>query len=205
MFLQIQSASGMPDWLKELDQTLFFKINGAWTHSFFDTVLPFVREPTVWVPFYFFLSIFVLVNFRVNGWLWIMFLMLTAMVSDYTSSSIIKEWFPRLRPCRDPDIAHQVRFLVSYCPVSSSFVSSHAVNHFAISTFIFVTFKDAISKKWALVYIWAVMICYAQVYVGVHFPLDVTAGAIIGILFGYISSMLFNRFFPLPHHFNSKL
>lgn len=198
MFLQIQRGDFLPSGLKDVDQSLFFKINAQWHNSFFDAVLPFVREPTVWVPFYFFLSIFVLINFKSDGWLWILFLMLTAMITDYTSSSIIKEWFPRLRPCRDPEIAHRVRFLVAYCPISSSFVSSHAVNHFAISTFIFVTFKNAISRKWILVYIWAFAICYAQVYVGVHFPLDVTAGAIIGTILGYITSSVFNRFFPLP-------
>lgn len=198
MFLQLLNASFLPQGLKQADQALFFKLNGQWHNRLLDAVLPFVREPTVWLPFYFFLALFTILNFGRRGWLWVLLLIATAAVSDYTSSSIIKDLFPRLRPCRDPELAHQVRFLASYCPVSSSFVSSHAVNHFAISTFIFVTFKNAISPKWAIIFLWALLICYAQVYVGVHFPLDVAAGGIVGIILGYITSTMFNRFFPLP-------
>lgn len=198
MFLELNSGSFIPDSLKYFDQFLFEKINEQWHNSFFDYIMPFVREPTFWVPFYLFLALLVFFNFGAKGWVWVLFAIALAMISDYTSSTIIKGLFPRLRPCRDPSIAEHIRFIVSYCPMSSSFVSSHAVNHFAISTFIFVTFKNAISPKWAFIFIWAVLICYAQVYVGVHFPLDVTAGAVVGIIIGYLLSALFNRFFPLP-------
>ncbi len=198
MFLEINNAAFLPESVKHLDRLAFDKLNGQWHNAFLDSVIPFVREPTVWVPFYIFLALFVLFNYRSKGWIWIAFLIVTAMISDYTSSSIIKDIFPRLRPCRDPEIVHQVRFLVSYCPMSSSFVSSHAVNHFAVSTFIFVTFKNAISPKWAFIFIWALLICYAQVYVGVHFPLDVMAGGVVGTVIGYTTSALFNRLFHLP-------
>lgn len=198
MFLEINNASFLPEILKRWDRSLFYKVNGQWHNSFLDAVIPYLREPMVWVPFYFFLAIFVAVNFKWKGLLWILFLIVTAMITDYTSSNIIKGLFFRLRPCRDPEIAHHIRFFISYCPISSSFVSSHAVNHFAISTFIFVTFKDAISTKWGFIFLWAALICYAQVYVGVHFPVDVIAGSIVGIILGYISSKLFNRFFHLP-------
>lgn len=198
MFLEVNNAVFLPDQIRYMDQFIFEKINGQWHNPFLDAVLPFVREPTFWVPFYLFLGLFVLLNFGAKGWVWVLFVIILAMISDYTSSSVIKDLFPRLRPCRDPAMADHVRFLVSYCPMSSSFVSSHAVNHFAISTFIFVTFKNAISRKWGCIFIWAALICYAQVYVGVHYPLDVAAGMVVGIMIGALISALFNRFFPLP-------
>lgn len=198
MFLEIYNASFLPAGLQNLDKSLFYRINSQWHTHFLDVVLPLVREPTIWVPFYFFMIIFILINFKSRGWLWVLFSLLLVMISDYTSSSVIKDLFPRLRPCRDPELAHSVRFIVQYCPRSSSFVSSHAVNHFAISTFIFLTLKDSISRKWAFIFLWAFIICYAQVYVGVHFPIDVTAGALWGILIGYAISTLFNRYFRLP-------
>ncbi len=198
MFLKINNASFLPAGLVDFDKSLFHKINGQWHTKFLDTVLPLVREPTLWVPFYFFLIIFILINFKWRGWVWILFTLLLIMVSDFTSSSVIKEIFPRLRPCRDPEIAHSIRFIVKYCPSSSSFTSSHAVNHFAIATFIYMTFKNALSHKWALVFLWAMMISYAQVYVGVHFPVDVIAGAIFGIAIGFGISTLFNRYVKLP-------
>jgi membrane-associated phospholipid phosphatase len=115
------------------------------------------------------------------------------MLSDYVSSDLIKDSLFRLRPCHDPTLADKVRFLVSYCPVSSSFTSSHAVNHFAAAMFIFTTFKKAVSPYWGYVFLWAFFISYAQVYVGVHFPLDVFCGAIVGLILGYIPAWIFNK------------
>ncbi len=115
------------------------------------------------------------------------------MLSDFVSSTLIKENFIRLRPCHDPSLADKVRFLVSYCPVSSGFTSSHAANHFAATMFIFTTFKKAVSPNWAYLFLWAFFISYAQVYVGVHFPLDVICGAIVGLILGYVPAKIFNN------------
>jgi undecaprenyl-diphosphatase len=82
---------------------------------------------------------------------------------------------------------------VKYCPVSSSFTSSHAANHFAAAMFIFTTFRKTISPKWAFLFLWAFAISYAQVYVGVHFPFDIFCGAIAGVILGYIPATIFNK------------
>jgi undecaprenyl-diphosphatase len=182
----------LPEVIKQIDYRLFSSLNGQWHNSFFDFVLPFIREPFVWMPFYFFLVIFAIVNFSFRGWAWVLFLIINVAISDYVSSTIIKENFFRIRPCSDPVLVGHIRFLVSYCPQSSSFTSSHAVNHFAAAMFIFTTFKKAVSPKWAFLFLWAFAISYAQVYVGVHFPFDVFCGAIVGLILGYIPAKVFN-------------
>ncbi|RNI40060.1 phosphatase PAP2 family protein [Hanamia caeni] len=199
--LEIQNASFLPEAIKQLDYNLFYRMNGLWHNSFFDVFFPFIREPTLWVPFYFFLIVFATLNFKVKGWIWVVFFLANAGISDYVSSHLIKENFFRLRPCRDPALFDHIRFLVSYCPVSSSFTSSHAVNHFAAAMFIFTTFRKTLSSFWALMFIWAGAISYAQVYVGVHFPFDVFCGMIAGLILGYIPATIFNRKFglELPH------
>jgi undecaprenyl-diphosphatase len=199
--LEIQNASFLPEAIKQLDYNLFYRMNGLWHNSFFDVFFPFIREPTLWVPFYFFLIVFATLNFKVKGWIWVVFFLANAGISDYVSSQLIKENFFRLRPCRDPALFDHIRFLVSYCPVSSSFTSSHAVNHFAAAMFIFTTFRKTLSSFWALMFIWAGAISYAQVYVGVHFPFDVFCGMIAGLILGYIPATIFNRKFglELPH------
>ena len=195
--LEIQNASFLPEAIKQLDYNLFYKMNGLWHNSFFDVFFPFIREPTLWVPFYFFLIVFATLNFKVKGWIWVIFFLANAGLSDYVSSHLIKENFFRLRPCHDPALFDHIRFLVSYCPISSSFTSSHAVNHFAAAMFIFTTFRKKMSSWWALVFIWAGAISYAQVYVGVHFPFDVFCGMIAGLILGYIPAIIFNRKFGL--------
>jgi len=182
----------IPEGIKNLDYFLFSKLNGQWHNSFLDAAIPFIRESYFWIPFYFFLILFTTINFKIKGWYWVLFFIINAMLSDFVSSDIIKGAFFRIRPCHDPSLADTVRFLVSYCPVSSSFTSSHAVNHFAAAMFIFTTFKKPVSRYWGYIFLWAFFISYAQVYVGVHFPLDVFCGAIVGLILGYITAKIFN-------------
>jgi len=191
--MEIQNASFLPDVIKQFDYNLFAKMNGQWHNSFFDVFFPFIREPTIWVPLYFFLVVFITLNYKIKGWIWVLFFLLNAMLSDYVSSTLIKENFIRIRPCSDPFVAANLRFLVAYCPQSSSFTSSHAANHFAAAMFIFTTFKKSVSAKWAFLFLWAAMISYAQVYVGVHFPFDIFCGAIVGVILGYIPASIFNK------------
>jgi len=64
-----------------------------------------------------------------------------------------------------------------------------------MATFIFLTLRPVLGKWVWLVYIWAVIIGYAQVYVGVHYPFDVVGGATIGIAFGWLLGTFFNKRF----------
>jgi membrane-associated phospholipid phosphatase len=177
----------------ELDHQLFFAINEKWSNGFFDSVLPYTRESIIWLPLYLFLLVFIWMNFGKQGLWWALFFICLAACCDLVSSKLIKENIMRARPCRHPEIADHVRFLVNYCPQSSSFTSSHATNHFGMATFIYFTLRSYTSKWLALIFLWAAMIAYAQVYVGVHFPLDVTSGAILGIFIGYLMSVIFNK------------
>lgn len=183
----------------DLDKALFVKINHQGANDLFDTIMPFLRVPTIWVPFYLFLLIFVLLNFKKRAIPWILMVAATASVTDLISSRLIKPWFGRLRPCNDPDMASQLRLLADYCGQNGSFTSSHAANHFGMAMFLFITLKD-ITGNWRwLFFVWAAAICYAQIYVGVHFPLDILGGAVFGSLVGYFSASLYLKIWkPLP-------
>jgi undecaprenyl-diphosphatase len=195
MLLEAGPSLNLPQGIKNFDYKLFSKINGEWHNSFFDAFFPFTREAFFWAPFYFFLVLFVTMNYKRYGWLWVLFLIINVFISDYVSSTIIKENFFRLRPCRDPVVADHLRFLVSYCPGSSGFTSSHAANHFAAAMFIFATLKQKVGvNKWlVLIFLWALIPCYAQLYVGVHFPTDILGGIVAGLILGYLVGYLFNK------------
>ena len=177
-----------------IDHWLFHQINQVWINPVFDLVFVFIRQAEFWVPFYLFLLVFGLVNFGKRALWWSATLIMTAIISDLVSSSIIKNIIFRLRPCRNPDLANQVRVLVNYCPQSSSFTSSHACNHFALAFFIFITLNQTGSWRW-LLFLWAFLISYAQVYVGVHYPLDILGGTIAGSSIGYLMSIFYKKQF----------
>jgi membrane-associated phospholipid phosphatase len=191
-----------------LDKALFNVLNGQWTNSFFDFLFPYLRNGNLWMPFYLFFIVFVTVNFRRNGWWWVFTAVVTVATSDFLNSIVLRdwllEWTYRARPCRDLNLVGDLRFLVQYCPDSSSFMSSHATNHFAIAFFIYSTLKNYTGKWLAFLFVWAFLIVYAQVYVGVHFPLDVICGALFGTMIGYGGAKFSNHFFPLAAGSHSK-
>lgn len=185
--------------LLQTDRYLFRLINSEWHNSFLDATLPLIRNQYLWFPFYLFMALFVMVNFKKNAFLWIIFVAALATLTDFVSSDLIKENVFRLRPCNDPEMANNLRFLVGYRPQSSSFTSSHATNHFGMATFFYFTLKKKIGNRAWGFFAWAFIIIYAQVYVGVHYPLDVIAGALVGFLFGYLPARAFNKNFPLQN------
>ena len=183
--------------LFQLDKHFFQLINGKWHNDLFDTLMPYIRNSITWIPLYLFLLVFTFSNFKKNTWWWLFFAAGTVIISNFISSDLIKENFLRLRPCNDPDLSGSIRVLVTYRPQSSSFTSSHATNHFAMAAFFYFTLKKKLGNWALLFFLWAISICYAQVYVGVHFPLDVISGAVIGFVFGYLSARSFNKTYDL--------
>ena len=165
------------------DEHLFHLINSGWQNSFFDATLPVLRNKYVWMPLYLFLVSFFLLNFQKKGLFIVLGLCLTVGLADAVSSHLIKKTVKRVRPCKSIEPQTDVHLLVS-CGSGYSFPSSHAANHFGIAIFLCLTLgKIARWVKFPLV-LWAASISLAQVYVGVHYPLDVTAGALLGCLTG---------------------
>lgn len=179
----------MLDQLNQLDQNLFFFINHNLSNSFFDWLMPLLRNKYFWTPLYLFMAVFFVRNFAKKGWLILIFMGLTFGFTDYLSSSLLKPTFERLRPCNDPVIKAEVNSLIP-CGTGFSFPSSHAANHFALAIFLITIFYDHWKSIAPLAIFWAFSISFAQVYVGVHYPFDITAGAIIGGMIGYILSTI---------------
>jgi undecaprenyl-diphosphatase len=177
-------------WLNAWDTALFLQLNTVFTNPFFDKVLPLWRNANTWVPLYVFLIVFSVLNFKSKSFFWILGAILTLVLTDQISSSLIKPFFERPRPCNDPILMSQVRLLLGHCSGGYSFISSHATNHFGFAVYVFITLREVL-KKWSfLFFIWAATISYAQVYVGVHYPLDIIFGSIVGSTIGYATAQI---------------
>jgi undecaprenyl-diphosphatase len=177
--------------LVDFDTYLFGIVNQKASNSFFDSIMPFVRQPLFWLPLYLFIILFAIYNFPKKAAIWIGSLLLTVTITDSVSSHIFKPFFGRLRPCNNPELTDSIRLLVDHCGQNGSFTSSHATNHFGIAVFIFITLEKVWGKFNYLFILWAAVISFAQVYVGVHFPFDVIGGAILGSGIGYLTASAF--------------
>ena len=178
------------------DEALFRMVNGAWRHDILDTILPLARNKIVWIPLYVFIASFMLENFKLKGLYWVVFAISLLGVSDFVSSKLIKKNIKRERPCQNEGLKDTLHLRVA-CGSGYSFTSSHASNHFTIATFIFFTLGAIFRWIKIPVLLWAGMISYAQVYVGVHYPLDVICGALLGIFIATIGAAFYGSLIRL--------
>jgi undecaprenyl-diphosphatase len=188
-FLQMTFWQKLDAW----DKWLFIQLNSKHTNSFFDFILPYFRDSVFWAPLYIFILVFMAVNFGKKGLWWSLGFICTVALADMIGARIFKEGFERLRPCSDPYFYQNVRLLLKGCSGSYSFTSNHAANHFGIATFMIVTLRSSIGAGMYALYIWAAFIAYAQIYVGVHYPLDILGGAGLGTLAGLLTATIFNK------------
>ncbi len=179
-----------------LDYTAWYYLNSVWHNNVLDAIIPFFRNQWTWAPLYLFLLVFMLKNFGYKGLMWCVFFLATFALSDQLSAHLMKPIFMRVRPCNNPELAGIVHNIVP-CGSGYSFPSSHAANHFSLGIFSAITL--GFLSKWIryVAVLWALSVAYAQVYVGVHFPLDVTVGGILGAAVGIITARLFLLKFDL--------
>ncbi len=177
--------------IKDIDQAIFYQVNGIWHHPVLDSILPWTRHSNNWIPLYLGLLGWMVYQLGWKTWKWFLFALLNVGLTDQVSSSIFKPLFHRLRPCNDPALLGKTRLLLDHCSGGFSFTSSHAANHFGLAMFIFITWGTAQQKITKYFFVWAGVIAYAQMYVGVHYPLDILGGTIIGLLAGYGMAILY--------------
>lgn len=167
--------------LAELDTSLFLFLNGL--HSpFFDPVMQAFSGNVVWIPLYLFLIYLMIKRHGLKGLLLLVGVILVVTMADQFSVHLFKNVFERLRPCHNPDIQDLIHLVNGRCGGKFGFVSSHAANTFGVATFLVVWFK----RKWLTVtlLIWAAVVSYSRIYLGVHYPADILCGALLGAACG---------------------
>ncbi|HEX9509078.1 MAG TPA: phosphatase PAP2 family protein [Puia sp.] len=177
-------------WLEHIDKILFVLINHDSDHSILDKVMPVLRDPITWIPFYVFMLYYAIRKRKSQAWAFILLSVLTVAITDSLTAQLLKPMFGRLRPCYDPELSSVLRGLVD-CGGLYSMPSNHAANHFGLAAFWYFSIKKMNGKKWKGLWVWAAAICYAQIYVGKHYPFDILVGSIVGFITGLGMSRIF--------------
>ncbi len=163
----------------EADTELFLFLN-SFHNNFWDTIMLMVTRKETWVPFYLVILFFIFRNYKSKWLLAVIFLILTIVLSDQLSV-LLKETIQRFRPVHNPEIEHLVHNVLRKGGLYG-FVSSHAANGFAFFVFTSRLFRNR--GYWVLLLFWALLISYSRLYSGVHYPLDLAGGALLGWLIG---------------------
>jgi len=176
--------------LNNADKWLFTFIHRTLANNLLDAIMLFLRNGIVWIPLYIVLLWWIVRRHKTYAFKFIALSIVTVAFTDYVSASILKPLFERPRPCFDATLQPIIRHIID-CGGLYSFPSSHASNHFGMATFWFWSIFIITGKRWHWLWLWAGLICFAQVYVGKHYPFDILGGTLLGWLSGIGSAKIF--------------
>lgn len=186
---QLASISIMEKIL-ELDKKIFLELNG-YHNPVLDQLMMFLTSTTAWIPLYVFLLYLIVRNFRKETWMVLLAVTITIILADQITSSFMKSFFERLRPSHDPELQGLIT-IVDNKGGKYGFASSHAANTFGVATLMWLLLKEY--RPWiGLLFLWAMVVGYTRIYLGVHFPGDILAGQFVGFLCAMLVYFLFGR------------
>ncbi len=178
----------MIEFLDRLDTEIFLFLN-SYHNDFFDTAMYWITKQETWYPVYLLIIAAMVWKFGMRSLVILLFIAIGITLSDQITSSLMKPLFERPRPCHDPEIRHLVH-VVHGCGGKYGFASGHAANSFCLVTLLFLFFRRFYAYLGWL-FLWAALVSYSRIYVGVHYPGDIITGAILGILIGYLLYRLY--------------
>lgn len=174
----------MLDRLIDMDQKLLLALNGS-DSLFMDGLMWTFTHTLTWIPLIAGLVYVVMKNHRLSVCFTVILgAVLLVAFTDQFSSTLCKPYFHRLRPTHTPELAAAVDVVRGYRGGLYGFFSNHAANTFGTAMFFTLVFRHA--PTGALLFGWAALSSYTRIYLGVHFPLDITCGALFGMLSGII-------------------
>lgn len=173
----------MLHFLLALDTQLFLFFNHAMANPVFDALFVTITNGRFWIIPGVCAALAFLYFQRRKALVVIVLALLTVSVSDPVCNRIIKPLAPRMRPCDGRVHIEGARFLIG-AKSSPSFPSSHAMNMFAQAMLFTLLYRR--KRVWITAFAFATVIAFSRIYVGVHYPMDVFAGAVFGVVVGGI-------------------
>lgn len=193
------------EYLIELDRKLLLYLNGFHT-DWLDPVMFLLSNTLFWLPLYLWLIFATQKKYQKAVWIVLAGGIVTILLADQITATLMKPYFARLRPSHDPAIKDQLHLVKDfngnvYAGGLYGFASSHAANTFGTALFFFLFLKPV--YRWAaLLFVWAILMTYTRIYLGVHFPGDILVGMIVGLLSAWAGQRLV---FWLARKFNFDL
>lgn len=184
--------------IKSFDETLFLYLNSH-HNMFFDQLMWLFSEKIFWAPLYVWFLWLLYKQFPKHFWSVLLAILVMIVVSDQLCN-LSKDGFMRLRPTNEPHLQGLIHIVNGYTGGLYGFYSGHAANSFAIAIFMICSINKTFKYLIPIALSYALLTAYSRIYLGVHYPLDILTGAIIGSLtgigFAYAHKKFRNRIIP---------
>jgi undecaprenyl-diphosphatase len=180
--------------IKQVDTSLFLFINRHHL-PFFDTVFYWATGRLAWIPLYAFLLFLSIKKYKSKTWFFLLAIAVLILCSDQFSV-LVKNTVQRYRPCHNANLSSLIRLINDHCGGIYGFVSSHATNSMALMFFLNLTLLHRNRPMKFVMAVYVILVSYSRIYVGVHYPLDILAGWLLGILIAMLISVLLARVYP---------
>ena len=169
--------------IRQWDESLFLFLNSL-RLDWMDPIMKTLTGTYIWIPLYVLLIYFIFKIYGMAGFWYVGATVLLILLADKFTSGFMKPYFERLRPCHDPRWEGIIHTYAG-CGGKYGFASSHASNTFAVATYMFLVFRGRIQRMGWL-FLWAAVVAYTRIYLGVHYPMDIFVGGLIGVCSGWI-------------------
>jgi undecaprenyl-diphosphatase len=188
----------MIEWLEHLDQEIILLING-FRHPVVDEIMWLISSKFLWFPFYIFLFVLVYIKFSLrSAILFTLFGFAAVGLADFLATFVFKEMIARYRPSHHLVLSEQLHFFEFkageyYQGGQYGFVSGHATNSFVIALMFIQRLGSTFKWVTPLLLIWAILVCYSRMYLGVHYLSDIIGGALLGSAIAWIFYTVYVR------------
>ncbi len=173
----------MFEYILKFDREITLMING-FSSDYIDYLMIFLSNKYVWIPLYAYLIYLLFKYDKSNAFKLIVICTSAVIISDFITSSVMKPFFERLRPCNNEELLGLID-IVSGCGKKYSFASSHSSTTFSLATIYYYISN----KKFKFLFFWSLAIAYSRIYLGVHYFGDV----VIGLFVGFLTSLIIYR------------
>lgn len=180
----------MLEQLIEWDKEALIFLNSLGVEKY-DSFWTLITQIPTWIPLFLFFFLLLLWYHPLKKALILMAMVLALLGFVLIATDLTKEWVERIRPNNDSEINHLLRVLRN--PTSYSFFSGHAATSFSLTTLVVFFLRKRTKWIW-LLFIWPILFSLSRIYVGVHYPIDIVVGTMVGFVSALLFYYIYNRF-----------